>query len=176
MDIEERKKLEAQGIVFHYDRERRLENQPRIKAMYEKQENLPKGFFNVLKAAPGGKFLIITIIMLMAVIVLLGIFNRTGEDKIAGVPVSITAFSFEDQIYTTLKFDAAENITQGVISAEIAVMDSQSTIIDKKVYEQFYDGSELVIRTIFTDFDITRVVAVVRFNGEEKTIHTAISK
>ena len=114
--------------------------------------------------------------MLMAVIVLLGIFNKTGEDKIAGVPVSITAFSFEDQIYTTLKFAETENVTSGMITAEIAVMDSQSTIIDKKTYEQAYTGDELLIRVIFTNYDITRVVAVVKFNGEEKTIHTPVSK
>ena len=57
-----------------------------------------------------------------------------------------------------------------------STFDISGTIIDKKTYEQAYTGDELLIRVIFTNYDITRVVAVVKFNGEEKTIHTPVSK
>lgn len=106
MDEDARKKLENQGITFYYDREKRLERQPKLKPLYDGSLIRERGFFAALKNAPGGKCLLAAIALLLVLVAFLSVFDKRNEDALNGVSFSLAAFAFEDTVYVTVKCDA----------------------------------------------------------------------
>lgn len=203
MDEDARKKLENQGITFYYDREKRLERQPKLKPLYDGSLIRERGFFAALKNAPGGKCLLAAIALLLVLVAFLSVFDKRNEDALNGVSFSLAAFAFEDTVYVTVKCDAqkiaaeknapqntarktetanaptdtpAGTATAQQVSVLFTAEDESKTIIDKKTVSGVYTGSELLLRVTFTDYDVVKIVAAVTIDGTEKTVSAAVSR
>lgn len=177
MGDDERKKLEEQGIVFHsHSREERLKLNPENAKLYNGELRKKTGLFRVLLDAPGGKYMIFVIIILIGVIVSLAIFNKSNEDSIGGINTTIKAFAYEDKIYVNLKFDANKDAQKAVIKAELSAIDKDGTVIDTKELTDEYTGEELTMRTTFSDYELKSITAHIALNGEEKTVSVLIER
>ena len=109
MDDDARKKLEEQGVVFYYNREERLKRMPESAKLYNGELQRKRGLFRALIDAPGGKYILSAIGILVAVIAVLAILHKPNENSIGGITATAKAFAYEDKIYVNLKFDKNEN-------------------------------------------------------------------
>lgn len=182
-DEKARKNLEANGDVqFYYSREERLERMPNSAKLYNGELSGNKGFFNVLVKAPGGKFMILAIVILVAVILILGVFNRQNEDSLCGVDVSLNAFLFEDTVYVTAKLNESKNFSElfGSETAEITVtfgaFDSNQSLIEEKNVTSVYNGEELALRATFTDFEIFKIVSYLQMGDNNISLSVDVEK
>lgn len=172
----QRLRAEQEGAVFYYDRKKRLERMPKNASLYDGSLTSNRGFFRVLTAAPGGKFLLTGIGMLVAVILLLSVFNKSNTDTIDAIPVSLTAFSFEDTIYVTVKL--AENQTHEPCSVMVnfTALDKNQSPVELKQVQSAYTGTEQLVRITFLDYDIAKISAVIDVNDLKKTVSVLVDR
>ena len=171
-----RQQVQEKGAVFYYNREKRLEHMPKNAALYDGSLSGSKGFFKVLTAAPGGKFLLGGIGILIAVILLISMFNKQNADTIDEIPVSVTAFLYEDSVYVTLKLAENQVHEPCSVAVNFGAIDENQVLLETKQISGSYDGSELLIRTIFTDYDVAKIAAIVTINGVEKTMSVLVDR
>ena len=176
MDDDARKKLEEQGVVFYYNREERLKRMPESAKLYNGELQRKRGLFRALIDAPGGKYILSAIGILVAVIAVLAILHKPNENSIGGITASAKAFAYEDKIYVNLKFDKNEKAENAAISAEISAVNNEDTVVDTKKLSGDYTGEELALRTTFSDFEIQKVTVKITVNGEDKTLSAAVER
>lgn len=198
---DEQKKLEEQeGITFYYDREKRLSRMSSNRSLYE-DASLKRGFFKVLVNAPGGKYMIIAIFVMLAVILLLGVFNKKNEDVVAGVCANLSAFCFEDKIFVTVKLtdDAqsnvlkeklgnglqndAQNLDQNApqdsfIRAEVFAVDANGNTLEQKTLYNLQSGDDgaYFFRTTFGDYEVQKIDVVLYVGSESKKLSANVSR
>ena len=176
MDEDARKKLEEQGVVFYYNREERLKRMPESAKLYNGELQRKRGLFRALLYAPGGKYILSAIGILIAIIALLAILHKPNENTVGGITASAKAFAYEDKIYVNLKFDKDEKAKNAAVLAEVTAVNNEDTAVDSKTLTGEYTGEELALRTTFSDFEIQKVTVKITVNGEEKTLSTAVER
>jgi hypothetical protein len=151
-------------LVFYYDRERRIANAPKVVRDYYSGKNKQvKGFFKVLVATPAKRMLFITIIGLCVIVVFLN-YNMGSESvrTIAGIPVTLSAFAFEDVVYISIQL--AENSVikdEKTVDAVLSIFNADNHVLETRRLTKNYSGSEEFLRTTIADYDILRIEAVV---------------
>ena len=118
---EEQNKPDEQ-MVFHYNRAERLKHAPKIVQDYYSGDfkAYKGGLFKSLVATKANRLLFVTVIFTFGIILFIRYF---GPEKRSGslnkVDVSLSAFSYEDSVYVSVKYHSAskkvrENFTQEV--------------------------------------------------------------
>jgi hypothetical protein len=121
------------------------------------------GLFKVLVATPAKRFLFLTIIALCVIVIFLQhSLSSDSEGSLDGVPVSLSAFMFEDTVYMSLKLgENAKFKDELTITADITIYTVENQVFETREFSRIYAGNEIFIRTTILDYDILRVEAVV---------------
>ena len=100
----------------------------------------------------------------------------------AASPASLSAFSVEDTIYTSLKLEPPskkyrKNFESPCkVSAVFFAYDADNQQLFSRNLGEIYKGEEMFLRTTFTDYDIFNVAVDVKIGGEEKRLSCRVEK
>lgn len=161
-------------LNFHYNREDRLKDAPTVVKKYYAGElpTAPKGLFKALVHTKSSRFTFMALILVLALVVALIFFGpKANQNSIGNTEFNLSAFSFEEKVFVSIKTETKINQTEIQIPLEISisVLDKESQILNQEKIETVITENEEFIRTIFTDYDIISVeVEVLNTESKEK--------
>ena len=161
-------------LNFRYNREERLKNAPETVRKYYAGElpTAPKGFFKALVHTKSSRFTFMALILVLALFVALFFFGpKANQNSIGNTDFSLSAFSFEEKVFVSIKTETKINQTEIQIPLEISIsaLDKENQIVNKEKIETVITENEEFIRTIFTDYDIISIgVEVLNTETQEK--------
>lgn len=162
-------------LNFRYNREERLKNAPETVRKYYAGElpTAPKGLFKALVHTKSSRFTFMALILVLALFVALFFFGpKANQNSIGNTDFSLSAFSFEEKIYVSVKTQTKINqseIIQIPLEFSISALDKENQIVNKEKIETVITENEEFIRTIFTDYDIISIgVEVLNTETQEK--------
>ena len=173
---------EDEKIVYHYGKpgERFKNADESVKKFYEELENpSKKGFFSALVKTKTSRMLLITIIALMAMIFIISNFDKTSSASINGIPLQLSAFSFEDDVYVSLKMTSVESMQNEVpltVQVLVKACTAEKQIVSSAELAGFYNGQETFLRTSFKDYDILYIEADIQVNDSMINMHCDVIK
>lgn len=175
--VTEGKSDEGLGSQYHYNHSERLEHAPKIvREYYEGRGPRPtKGLFRVLVGNRGNRFMLASIGLLAAFIWIYSFFiNRAGVSiNIEGRSTAVTskAFSYDEKVFTNITIASHKALLttpQNLVITYYAI-DGDGAECLKDTQEAIYNGEELAIKKVFTDFDIRRINCHLEFKAENTT-------
>jgi hypothetical protein len=161
-------------LNFHYNREDRLKDAPTVVKKYYAGElpTAPKGLFKALVHTKSSRFTFMALILVLALVVALIFFGpKANQNSIGNTEFNLSAFSFEEKVFVSIKTETKINQTEIQIPLEISIsaLDKESQILNQEKIETVITENEEFIRTIFTDYDIISVeVEVLNTESKEK--------
>ena len=161
-------------LNFHYKREDRLKDAPTVVKKYYAGElpTAPKGLFKALVHTKSSRFTFMALILVLALVVALIFFGpKANQNSLGNTEFSLSAFSFEEKIYVSIKTQTKNNQTEIQIPLELSIsaLDKENQIVNQEKIETVITENEEFIRTIFTDYDIISVeVEVLNTESKEK--------
>ncbi|MBO7582551.1 MAG: hypothetical protein J6T20_02025 [Treponema sp.] len=165
-------------LVFRYNREERLRNAPQIvRDAYEGKMNPVRGF-KVLWVNKSNRYILLSLIIFIGFVwVFTAISNTKSYAKINNIAFEINAFSFQDEVYVTLKVNdkkADEKSAPVKVDAEVFFINNDNQIIEKKELSLVYGYGEQTLATKTRDYDIIRVDAIIDAANKEKEVTVAV--
>lgn len=172
-------------LVFHYNREERLKHAPKIVQDYYSGNFKPYkgGLFKSLVQTKANRLLFVTIVFTFGIILFIRYF---GPEKRSGslnkVDVSLSAFSYEDSVYASVKFhDASKKIRSDFkdglpVLVTLSAYDKDGGNLGEEKLIGKYEGNEFFLRTTFTDYDIIKVSAVCSMGDSLLTLESPVEK
>ena len=170
-DVEEivSEKQSENKMKFYYNREERIANAPKIVQDY---------YNGKMKPVRGIRIFFALIIFVVASWFYSGMNATRAYGKIDGINFELQAFSYEEQIYASLKVFRTkknqgkmeknnEEVVPVKIEADFFAVEANNQVSDTSFNSVIFEKNEEFIRTKFTDFDIIRVDAIVKLNGKE---------
>lgn len=171
-----------ENVVFHYSREHRLESAPQnVRDAYNGNFTLNKGF-RVLFKNRTNRFLLITLVVLTAFAFFYGkIITGSNKGTIGNYNLELTAFSFEDSIYSNIKISEknkkqAEEREPVSVKALFEFYDLNDQLFDKAEYSILVDAPEKTQGHRITDYDISEVKVSVTILGETKVLTSPVKR
>ena len=161
-------------LNFHYNREDRLKDAPTVVKKYYAGElpTAPKGLFKALVHTKSSRFTFMALILVLALVVALIFFGpKANQNSIGNTEFNLSAFSFEEKVFVSIKTQSKVNQAEIQIPLEISIsaLDKESQILNQEKIETVITENEEFIRTIFTDYDIISVeVEVLNTESKEK--------
>ena len=181
---DEQKKNDEQ-MVFHYSREERLKHAPKIVQDYYSGNFKPYkgGLLKSLVSTRGNRLLFVTIIFMFGIILFMNYFGpQRSAGNLSGVGIKLSAFSYEESVYASLKIDKASKkriseFEQGlpVVVTFYAQNKDGLTVQEEKVVGK-YEGNELFLRTTFTEYDIIKISVACSMLEDSKSLECQIEK
>ncbi|HHU36841.1 MAG TPA: hypothetical protein GXZ47_06390 [Treponema sp.] len=165
---------ENPDLIFHYNRERRLEKAPEsVRKAYEQKTPKAPGIFRGLTSTPGLRSVFFVIILLFAIIIGLTLFGSPeGYVDVGSVPIKLKAFLFDEQVYFTLTCNEVDLYDKDPVAvlALVHAVNEAGVVLDEREVAGVYAGKKLVLRGLFQDHGIERVEAQVSVaNSSAKT-------
>ncbi|MBR1403241.1 MAG: hypothetical protein IJ558_03615 [Treponema sp.] len=182
--IEETRSDDEQ-MVFHYNRAERLKHAPEIVQDYYSGKFHPYkgGLFKSLVNTKSNRLLFVTIVFAFGIIWFVNYFGpQKSSGSLAGVDAVLSAFSYEDSVYASLKLENAPkkkiaDFTDGVpVTVTFTAYDAEGAVLQEDRVAGKYEGNELFVRTTFTDYDILKVGAVCVLRDSYASLETIIEK
>ena len=161
-------------LNFHYNREDRLKDAPTVVQKYYAGElpTAPKGLFKALVHTKSSRFTFMALILVLALVVALIFFGpQANQNSIGNTEFNLSAFSFEEKVYVSIKTQSKVKQEEIQIPLEISIsaLDKESQILNQEKIETVITENEEFIRTIFTDYDIISIgVEVLNTESKEK--------
>ncbi len=181
-DIRETKPetVREEELVFYYNRAERLERAgENVRRYYDgTAPKPPKGLFKALVHTKQSRVMLFAVV-LSALVVLAVAFltGKTDSQSADGVRFSLSAFSFEDSVYVSVKLSPEKTAaSDGTFFKNIvfsALDKDKKTLISQKI-ALIYDGNETYCRTIFADYDIVYVQADIEAENKKLTLLTKV--
>lgn len=172
-------------MVFHYSREERLRHAPEIVQDYYSGKFHPYkgGLLKSLVNTRANRLLFVTIVFAFGIIYFVNFFGpQKSAGSLAGVDVHLSAFSYEDSIYASVKLSEASrkkkpDFEEGLpVTATITAYDKDNSVLGEKKVLGKYDGNELFLRTTFADYDIIKVSAVCNMLDSYASLESQVEK
>lgn len=182
-------------LHFFYNREERISKAPLIvQEYYAGRGPRPvKGLFKSLFSTRGNRFMFSSIIVFAAFIWIFSFISGRNVSRIGGTTVALSAFSYDDSIYSSIKFDAlkmnsdsskkdlksnqeSSKMIQIPVQVVFIAYESSGMECDRKIIDDVFVGDELFIRTIFSDYDIIKVSCEVTMGVESKKFDAKIER
>ncbi|HIW36320.1 MAG TPA: hypothetical protein IAA30_04995 [Candidatus Treponema faecavium] len=166
-------------VVFHYSREHRLQGASKQVQDYYANNGISmgKGLFRSLVQTRMSRTLLIVIVLMVLFIGFYGVFSSgSAAAAVGGIPVSLSAFSFEDTVYASVRFDEAAAEEQTSVSVRFCFLIDGGTVFAETEESEIYTGKELFLRTTITDYDIVTVTAAVMAGEEQTELSTPVSR
>lgn len=181
-------------LHFYYNQEERLKRAPKIVQDYYSGEfKLNKGF-RVLVANRGNRFILIVLVLCLLMVGFTSLFASFDKGKIENLNFTLSAFSFEEEIYVSLKVnsakrksfpvnsnaenssDAKKSGTEIPVKVDFSCFDADKQLIFTKTIEGIFSGEELYIRTKFSDYDILSVRSDVEALERKCTLTSTVQR
>ena len=170
-------------LNFHYKREDRLKDAPTVVKKYYAGElpTAPKGLFKALVHTKASRFTFMALILVLALVVALIFFGpKANQNSIGNTEFSLSAFSFEEKVYVSIKTQSKINQPEIQIPLELTIsaLDMEKQVVNQEKIETVITENEEFIRTIFTDYDIISIgVEVLNTESKEKiSLSCSVSK
>ena len=165
-------------IVFRYNREERLKNAPQIvRDAYEGKMNPVRGF-KVLWVNKSNRYILLSLIVFIGFVwVFTTISSTKSYAKINNTAFEIQAFSFQDEVYVTIKVNnkkADEKSPPVKVDSEVFFINNDNQVIEKKELSLVYRDGEKTLATKAGDYDIIRVDAIITAENTEKEVSVAV--
>ena len=171
-------------LHFYYNQEERLKRAPKIVQDYYSGEfKLNKGF-RVLVANRGNRFILIVLVLCLIMVGFTSLFASFDKGKIENLNFTLSAFSFEEEIYVSLKVKSAKRKadtadksgTEIPVKVDFSCFDADKQLIFTKTIEGIFSGEELYIRTKFSDYDILSVRSDVEALERKCTLTSTVQR
>ena len=110
-------------LNFHYKREDRLKDAPTVVKKYYAGElpTAPKGLFKALVHTKSSRFTFMALILVLALVVALIFFGpKANQNSLGNTEFSLSAFSFEEKIYVSIKTQTKTNQSEIQIPLELS--------------------------------------------------------
>lgn len=177
-DVDEGHAEGEEKMVFRYNREERLKNAPKIvRDAYEGKMNPVRGF-KVLWVNKSNRYILLSLILFIGFVwVFTAVNNTRSYAKINNIAFELTAFSFEEEVYVTLKVNdkKADSKSPPVkVEAEVFFINNDNQVIEKKELSLVYRDGEEVLATKAHDYDIIRVDAIINAADKEKEVSSPV--
>lgn len=179
------KEDDEKNLVFHYDRKSRLENAPKmVQDYYSGNYRMPpKGIFKMLVWTKSSRIMLFVLIACLALTLFIGILSPDADEGLyADVPMKLTAFTFQDTVYTQVVLKKPEKNAESYTESELKVdvtfkfYDVDGALCDSIKKTDFYKGNELAVGTTSEDYDILKVEAVVAINQEQAVLKATVKR
>ncbi|MCR5724290.1 MAG: hypothetical protein K6G80_04295 [Treponema sp.] len=169
----------GEQMVFRYNREERLKHAPQNVRDYYNGTFMPRrGLFRSLISTHGNRYLLISVGLCIGVVLLASVLLHRESATVGGVGTQLSAFSFEESVYASLKLDKAGKHVSLTLPAPVSARFSFIGVDGQPVQEQLitgkYDGKELFLRTTTTDYDIVKVTVVLDVAGQSVDLTAAV--
>lgn len=167
-------------IVFRYNREERLKNAPQIvKDAYEGKLKPVRGI-KIFWVYKQNRFILLALVLFIAFVWIYTALNNTRSNAVInGISFDLTAFAYEEEIYSSLKINnkSADDKTPPVkIEAEFEFINVDNQVVEKKELSLVYSHGEQSLATKMTDYDIIRVDVVINSGNTEKVVSAPVKR
>ena len=182
-DVDEAHVDGEEKIVFRYNREERIAKAPKIVQDYYAGGMRPVRGFKVLIANKSNRFVLIALVFFVAATWIYTGLNKTrAYGKLGNLSLELQGFSFEEEIYVTLKLNdrtvesSGENAPPKKVNVDFYFVGPENQVMNKESMSMIYKSGEEYFRTKLTDYDIIRVEAVVTCNEEKKQLSADVKR
>lgn len=178
------------AINFHYDRNERISNAPKIvQDYYAGKMKMPRGIFKILVANKFNRVMLFTVALFFVVVLGVNFLQNPTLGVCAGFECELSAFAYGDEVLTQVKIHAlkkslrdknfrieeyvAKNLEAAAIfeffntDGEIASRSQKSAALKK---------NEFFLRTSVPNYDIIEVKAFVEILGERLELKANIKR
>lgn len=172
-------------LVFHYSREERVKRAPKIVQDYYSGDfkAYKGGLFKSLVNTRANRLLFVTIIFAFGILWFVNYFGpQKSTGSLGGVDVALSAFSYEDSVYASLRVSEspkkrrAEFEAGFPVSATFYAHDKEGVVVAQEKVSGKYEGNELFLRTTFTDYDIVKISAVCSLRDSAASLECAVEQ
>lgn len=168
-----------QELHFFYDREKRIARAPaNVQEYYNGGMRPVKGFKVLLYKQ--NRWILFSLIFFVAATWGYTGFNKSREfNSIDGINFELSAFSFEEQIYSSVLIKAGKkhkNQNPVNVKAEFFLIDPNNNVSEKQLQSSIYTDGEQYIRAKFADYDIIRVDVIINVEGQEKELSAMVKR
>ena len=170
-------------LVFRYSREERLKHAPKIvQDYYSGASQVRRGLLRSLVATKGNRFMLMSVGLCVGVVLLASVLSRRDSGSVFGVDARLSAFSFEEHVYVSVRLDAAgsrfahQTELPLPVLARVSFIDDDGGVVAETPVTGKYDGNELFLRTTAADYGIVRVTAEVELGGESVELSADVQK
>lgn len=173
---------DEEKMVFYYNREERLKHAPKnVQDLYNGNFKVFKpGLFKALVSTKTNRLAFVAMIMCFFLVIFLGIFNKKNEGSLSEIPFELSAFSFEENVYASLKMESPSKKNK---TRENKNIDVSFKFLDKDknlVYESsqlfIYEGNEAFLRTTYHDYDIFYVITEIEIDKKVLELTATVDK
>ncbi|MCR5764125.1 MAG: hypothetical protein K6G00_12165 [Treponema sp.] len=172
-------------LVFHYKKgEFRKYESEKYRNIATGVDAPARGFFKVLVASKGNRILFITMMMCFVLMLVMSIFSaKSNVDTVGGVTCELTAFSFQDKVYASLKLKKFRNekVSEGYrnLNIEFFLIDADGNTVAKYETGWSFDmgnKEEEFVRATFTDYEAYSASCAVSCNDDSRIIKSSIER
>ena len=170
-------------LVFHYKKgDFRKYEAEKYRNIATGKDAPARGMFKVLVASKGNRILFITMMMCFVLMLVMSIFSaKSNVDTVGGVTCELTAFAFQDNVYTSLKMKKFrnENATEGFrnLSVVFSLLDTDGNTVAEYATAYSFDMSqkeEVFVRATFTDYEAYSASCVVTCGDDSRVIKCSV--
>lgn len=166
-------------LHFHYNREERLKKAPQnVRDYYEGKIKPVKGFKVLFNKQ--NKFIFMSLILFVGFFYLHNGINKTKNFiTIDDIEFELTAFSFEDEVFSTVTINTKKNKSINKpknIKANFNFINNDNVVAQKEDFSLVYQKGEEYFRTKIPDYDIIRVDVLIDVDGKQKELFTVIQR
>lgn len=170
---------EEKNIVFHYNRSERLKKAPKeVQDFYNGQApKAPVGIFKALVHTKGSRTMLAILCLVLGVFLIVNFMGPSSDSAvIANTSLKLSAFSFEDTIYVSLKCNQKNDDISTPLKTKIIfkTIDNNSAVTNSKEIEDYITEKEVFFRTTFTDYDIIKIEAEIELQQESKVLTCSV--
>lgn len=181
----------SDGVVFRYNRDERIKNAPKIvQDYYEGKLNPQKGLFKVLVATKFNRFMLFTVALCFAVLLIVKTFGaRPNLATAAGFELELSAFCYDESVFAQIKVhplkkslqDKKFPIDQYIKDQEKATavfnfVDADGQTLDKIQKSAEIEKNAFFLRTNSPDYDIIKVEASVELLGQKVDLTSKVTR
>ncbi len=182
-DVEEIKPAEGnEELHFYYNREERLARAPRkVQQYYENPASMQPVRGIKIFFTKQNRFILFALIFFVGFTWIYSGLNRSrNQVAIDGIVYDLSAFSYEDEVYITIRshFKAPDKADRPTaFTANVFAINSDNQIQEKVVLDGLAEpATEQSVRTKVRDFDIKRIDVILDSNGQSKDLSSFITR
>lgn len=180
-DVEDSRpdKKEEAPLKFYYNREERIARAPKIVQDYYNGGMKPVRGIRVFFTKQNRYILFALIFFVGAVWVYTGLNRTRNYSLVNGIDCNLQAFSYGEEVYTTIKFNLNKKTTEispKKINADIFLIDPNNQVVNKDTLGMVFESGDEYLRSKYTDYDIIRVDVIINIDGEEKELSTTVKR
>lgn len=148
--------------VYYFSHEDRIKDaSPTVKAHYDGTEpQPPRGIFKCLVATRASRCALYALLLSLALFIGFYFFGSKGNEAVlGGVKYTLSAFSFEDKVYVSVKVaNSSDADKDNKINVQILTVDNENQVTNKVNFTE-KDEKDFYFRTVFVNHDIIKVTA-----------------